>query len=92
MSCSINCRSDRTVKNACSNSARNRRSGGKLTIEIGLRATYPAVGGRKVIDVFVYRQKTASGLDNTPYVSGTNAGYVQSDGTIDNPSSPRFPR
>lgn len=57
-----------------------------------LRATYPSVGGRRVVDVFVYRQKTAEGLDNTPYVSGTSVGYVQSDGTISNPSSPAFPR
>ncbi|MDR3686487.1 MAG: hypothetical protein P4L93_06000 [Coriobacteriia bacterium] len=57
-----------------------------------LRATFPSEDGLKAVDVFVYRNKTAKGLNNTPYVSGTSVGYVDTDGSIKNPSHPAFPR
>lgn len=56
------------------------------------RATFPSEGGKRAVEVSVYRQKTGKGLDNTPYVSGTSVGYIAPDGTIANPSSPAFPR
>lgn len=57
-----------------------------------LRASFPTEDGLKAVDVFVYRLKTSKGLNNTPYVSGTSVGYVDTDGSIDNPSHPNFPR
>ena len=57
-----------------------------------LRATFPTEDGLKAVDVFVYRAKTAKGLNNTPYVSGTSVGYVDTDGSIKNPTHPNFPR
>lgn len=50
-----------------------------------LRAGFPTHDGAKVIQCFVYRQKTSKGLDLRPFVSDAIVGYVASDGTIPNP-------
>jgi hypothetical protein len=57
-----------------------------------LRATFPTEDGLKAVDVFVYRTKTSKGLNNTPFVSGTSVGYVDTDGSIAQPAHPKFPR
>jgi hypothetical protein len=57
-----------------------------------LRASFPTHGGLKAVDTFVYRLKTHKGLNNTPYVSGTAVGYVDTDGAIGNATHPKFPR
>ena len=61
-------------------------------VDATLRATFPTEDGLKAVDVFVYRAKTSKGLNNTPYVSGTSVGYVDTDGSIKNPTHPNFPR
>ena len=57
-----------------------------------LRASFPTEDGLKAVDVFVYRLRTSKGLNNTPYVSGTSVGYVDTDGSISQPAHPKFPR
>jgi hypothetical protein len=57
-----------------------------------LRASFATEDGLKAVDVMVYRLKTAKGLNNTPYVSGTSVGFVESDGSITQPKHPAFPR
>jgi hypothetical protein len=55
-----------------------------------LRATYPAHGGLKGLEVDVFRQKTSKGLSNAPYVTSTRVGYISDADTIVNPKSLTF--
>jgi len=57
-----------------------------------LRASFPTHDGLKAVDIYVYRIRTHKGLNNTPYVSGTSVGYVDTDGSIANPTHPTYPR
>lgn len=52
-----------------------------------LRADFPAVGGRKGIELQVYQQKTSKGLDNHPYVTSTLVGYVSNQAALSSTTS-----
>ena len=56
-----------------------------------LRADYPAHEGERGLEMQVYRQKTREGLlDNTPYVSATQVGYLDATGALVDPETIRF--
>ena len=55
-----------------------------------LRAGFATADGHKVLECYVYRQKTRFGLDNRPFVSSAIVGYTLGDGTIQNPTRVRL--